>query len=152
MCQGKTCKQIHHCFYDNLNSSLACQNGIARLWRLNLLCFTLWTIYGKKIWVKFGSRNSLLSDGTKHLTNVDLPSNVFCRIPLRATWQEMRVDLMNNMCSNITLSKLLLFVPPTNELMWPFTFITKVNFIQRESFHYCIIRFGCHIQVHIDMT
>ena len=53
----------------------------------------------------------------KSSTNVDLSSNVFCGIHLTANSQVVFTNLIRNMCSKITFSKLRPHLTGTNELM-----------------------------------
>ena len=62
-----------------------------------------------EIWVNIGLGNGLLPDGTKPLPEpslihyMNLSSKVFCGIQLRAISQEVFMNLICDMCSEITL-------------------------------------------------
>ena len=60
------------------------------------------------IWVSIDSGNGW--------TSVDLSSKMFCGIHLRAISQEVLMNLISNMCSEITLLNLPPHLPGTNEL------------------------------------
>ena len=49
--------------------------------------------------------------------NIDLSSMVICDIHLREISQEILINLIGNMCSDITLLKLPPHLPEANELM-----------------------------------
>ena len=59
------------------------------------------------IWVNTGSGNSLVPNGQWHQditwTNIDISSKVFCCIHLREISQEVLLNLIHNMYSDITL-------------------------------------------------
>ena len=63
------------------------------------------TPYGDIIWVDIGTGNGLLHDSTELLPELVLinSSKVFCGIHLRAVSQEVLMNLIHNMCSEITL-------------------------------------------------
>ena len=50
-------------------------------------------------------------------TNVHLSSNVYCGIPVRAISQEVHMDLICDMCSEITILKWLPDLPGTTEFL-----------------------------------
>ena len=66
-----------------------------------------------------GLNNGSLPDGSKHLafTNVDLLSNVFCVIHMKANSKEVLSNFIRNMYSEITLLKLVKHHPRVDELM-----------------------------------
>ena len=61
----------------------------------------------------------IISSGTAlspdNWTNVDLSSKVFCGIRLRASSQEVLINLIRNMCTEITTWNLLPYLPGANE-------------------------------------
>ena len=67
------------------------------------------------IWANIDSGNGLLPDGTQDI--VHLSSNVFCVIYTRTLSQEVLLNIIRNMCSEITLLKFLPHLPGANELI-----------------------------------
>ena len=68
------------------------------------------------IWVKIGSGNGLLPEGTKPLPEAMLTSSKVIRVTnLRAISQEMLKNFLCHMCSEITLLNLLPHPPGGNE-------------------------------------
>ena len=54
------------------------------------------------VWVNIGSGNGLLPNGTRgSLEPVDFPLKMFCVIQLRVISQEVLMNLINSMCSEI---------------------------------------------------
>ena len=76
-----------------------------------------------QIWVNIGSGNGVFPDGTKAIEaitwiNVDLSLVRFCGTPLRAISQEVLLNLICDICSEIVHLKLQLYFPGANEWEW----------------------------------
>ena len=72
-------------------------------------------------------------------TNVDLSSKVIRDNHLRAISQEVLMNLIHDMCSEITLSKLLLHLPGANELTCTTSYQSKecsIDFLHLFMFLY----------------
>ena len=98
----------------------------------------------RHIWVNIGSGNGLLPNGTKSLPEPMLTSSdVFCGIHFRVISQEMLINLIRNMCSEIVLLKSPPHLPATSELTLSPLIITSIKLLMHSQTSTVLqLRFG----------